>query len=136
MSELNQIIGKARQDIDLEEQQSRQRSPRRHFNSKPLVLVLVIVAVAVWGNNLLSRNLDEETIREDLTTMAIQAGDSILTYYGLQKVLPPSIPDPSLRSLLRYQVVDAESQPPEFVLEGEINGVPVTWRYPATEGQQ
>ncbi len=136
MNDLNDLIGKAKQDIDLEDQKSRNQPVRRHLNSKPVVMGMVVVTLTVWSYHFLNRNLSKDTIQTDLTELAIQAGDSILAYYNLEKALPPYIPEPSLRGLLRYEVVDAQSQPPKFILEGEIEGVSLKWSHPSVEAAQ
>jgi hypothetical protein len=136
MNDLNDLIGKAKHDIDLEEKNSLTQPIRGHLNSKPIVMSLVIVTLTVWIYHFLNHNLSKDTIQNDLTELAIQAGESILAYYKHEKALTPDITETSLRGLLRYKVVDAQSQPPKFILEGEIEGMSLKWSHPSTEGAQ
>ena len=129
MNDLNDLIGKARQGLDAEERRAPKAQQKKGPDLKtPMALILLLIASTLLGRYFYFGSLTSHMINSDLSLLSERAHESIMRYYEENNRLPPYIPDPSLRAILRYEVIDALSRPPKFNLEGELDGVSVSRR--------
>jgi|GEM_PF-3070449 len=127
MSDLNELIGKAKQDLDAEAMRAPPAPKKKGLDLKgPAALIMALIALTLLGQHFFAGRLSSDMINTDLTQLSERAQRSIMQYYKDNQQLPPYIPDPSLRAILRYEVIDALSKPPQFSLQGEIEGVSVS----------
>jgi hypothetical protein len=137
MNDLNDLIGKAKQGLDAEERRAPPEPKQKGADLKtPLALILLLVAIALLGRHFFIGSLTGDMINSDLSLLSERAQQSIMRYYRENDQLPPYIPDPSLRAILRYEVIDALAKPPQFSLQGELNGVSVSRRNGDEGGRQ
>jgi hypothetical protein len=136
MSDLNELIGKAKQDLDAEAMRSPPTQKKKGPELKgPLTLIMALIALTLLAQHFFAGRLTSDMINADLVLLSERAQQSIMQYYRDNQQLPPYIPDPSLRAILRYEIIDALSNPPQFSLQGEIEGVSVS-RHNANGGAQ
>ena len=119
MSEYGNLINKANKKLSQkEERQQQQKDKKRGPALNPNILAaIIIVAVLAINIYVIMPKMTKEQYETDLQTLTKDATNSINQHLKEYGVLPPQIPEPALRPIISYRVVDAQSSPPEYVLE-------------------
>lgn len=128
MSNLEKLISKAKKELDDKELKAPRVITRKYVNDKRTSIIILMFAIIAWSWHLLSDQfLDDDEIRNEIETLAFAAQQSIYDYTENFHHLPAQLPDPSLRMIFQYRVIDAQSNPPEFVLQGHIENITTRW---------
>lgn len=83
----------------------------------------VLTAVLVWAHFLFSGAVSNERIANDLRVLLQQAQGQVESHVQQTGQLPPILPDPTLATVVRYEITDGAAVPPRYVLRAEIRGV-------------
>ena len=129
MSDYKQLVNKAQRQIaDKEKQRQEQQKQNNGFHiNRNILAIVMIVAVAVVDAYLLLPRLSDNQIESDLELFVKEADSSIKKFLKDTGKLPPQIPEPGLRSFIEYRVINAQINPPEYVLKGKVRDVEHTW---------
>ena len=126
MSDYDNLINKAQKNLSAKEERQEQQKRERNndgpkINPKIVAAILIIAVVAI-DIYVFVPKISQEQIHKDIEVLIRDAEKAINDYATEFGVLPPQIPAPTLRSVISYQVIDAQSNPPEYILSSNYPG--------------
>ena len=84
-------------------------------------------ALVLWGWQLRGPLMHDSQSRADLAALMEQARTEVDAAVKSQGRLPDALSSPALASIVKYEVMDAASNPPAYRLEGRLGEVSQTW---------
>ena len=106
-----------------EKKQSLVKTSKKKDYKKTLVIMMFIAAILLCAKVLLPASLSKAQLTADLGAIISAAQQSVEKYFLEKDQLPSQIPDRNLRMFVRYEVINARSNPPEYILRTQHKDV-------------
>ena len=123
---LDTLIQEASSEIRKAEE-AREKIRRQRRVGIPGASVALFLAVVFWAYFLWSSAISGAQIHKDLGVLLQSAHTQIEEKTRQDGRLPGSIPDVALAKVVRYEIVDANANPPRYTLTAEISGISERW---------
>lgn len=122
--DIDELSKRAEDYIDDKEKKRRVvEKPNSKHIKRSLTVITFTAVIFTCVIVLLPESISSEKVRSELGALVSGAHISIQKYFLEKDQLPPQIPDRTSRMFVRYEVVNVDSNPPEYILRTQHKDV-------------